>query len=243
MEYMICNNDTSAIELYHYGIKGQKWGIRRFQDARGRLTKLGRERYGSNTKRLGRKAYSHAKEMAYLKKQSDLRYKKLVGKQAKAEAKADKNSNNPRKEINSLLKAKKYRDLAKIEKSIGNSLTKEYKESMKAAKKYGSAKLSHKVSNMSIKDAERKWKGQTIARQSLWNAAMLGLMGGGIVPVGIFKTGVNQRWIANRTNDIADFRNNKSTVADIKKVKNDYKKSKKAYKNANITVLDGSKTR
>lgn len=97
---------------------------------------------------------------------------------------------------------------------------------------------------MTIKDAELRWKGETLARQSLLNAAMLGLMGGGIVPVGIFKIGVNPLWVMNRTNDIADSRNNKSTVvADINKVKNNYKTSKKRYKNANITTLDGSKMR
>ena len=33
-------------ELYHHGIKGQKWGVRRFQDATtGTLTKAGRQRY------------------------------------------------------------------------------------------------------------------------------------------------------------------------------------------------------
>lgn len=31
-------------ELYHHGIKGQKWGVRRFQDKKGRLTAAGKER-------------------------------------------------------------------------------------------------------------------------------------------------------------------------------------------------------
>lgn len=34
-------------ELKHYGIKGQKWGRRRFQNNDGSLTPAGRERYGS----------------------------------------------------------------------------------------------------------------------------------------------------------------------------------------------------
>lgn len=34
-----------ANELYHHGIKGQRWGIRRFQNSDGSLTSAGRARY------------------------------------------------------------------------------------------------------------------------------------------------------------------------------------------------------
>jgi len=35
-------------ELYHYGTKGQKWGIRRYQNPDGTLTEEGKKRYGYN---------------------------------------------------------------------------------------------------------------------------------------------------------------------------------------------------
>lgn len=35
-------------ELYHFGIKGQKWGIRRFQNPDGSLTAAGKARYGKS---------------------------------------------------------------------------------------------------------------------------------------------------------------------------------------------------
>lgn len=35
-------------ELYHHGIKGQKWGVRRFQNKNGSLTTAGRKRYNDN---------------------------------------------------------------------------------------------------------------------------------------------------------------------------------------------------
>ena len=39
--------DTCDIEdLYHHGVKGQKWGIRRYQNDDGTLTLEGRKRYG-----------------------------------------------------------------------------------------------------------------------------------------------------------------------------------------------------
>ena len=37
-------------ELYHHGIKGQKWGLRRFQNADGTLTSAGRQRYNVDSK-------------------------------------------------------------------------------------------------------------------------------------------------------------------------------------------------
>lgn len=40
-----------SAELYHYGVKGQKWGVRRYQYADGTLTPAGKKRYsnGSNS--------------------------------------------------------------------------------------------------------------------------------------------------------------------------------------------------
>jgi len=38
-------------ELYHYGIKGQRWGVRRFQNEDGSLTAAGRERYSKEERK------------------------------------------------------------------------------------------------------------------------------------------------------------------------------------------------
>lgn len=50
--------------LYHHGIKGQKWGERRFQNEDGSLTEAGRKRYGimerlqlGRANKFGKKAY------------------------------------------------------------------------------------------------------------------------------------------------------------------------------------------
>lgn len=42
-DYVLCSE-----ELYHHGIKGQKWGVRRFENEDGTLTPEGKIRYGRN---------------------------------------------------------------------------------------------------------------------------------------------------------------------------------------------------
>lgn len=37
-------------ELYHHGVKGQKWGVRRYQNEDGTLTEEGKQRYGTGYK-------------------------------------------------------------------------------------------------------------------------------------------------------------------------------------------------
>lgn len=36
-------------ELYHHGIKGMRWGVRRYQNKDGSLTPQGKKKYGKNT--------------------------------------------------------------------------------------------------------------------------------------------------------------------------------------------------
>lgn len=43
-------------ELYHHGIKGQKWGVRRYQNADGSLTAEGIKKYGADNQKNRKKA-------------------------------------------------------------------------------------------------------------------------------------------------------------------------------------------
>ncbi len=50
--------------LEHYGVQGQKWGIRRFQNKDGTLTELGKKRYGSEKMQ----AYKESERNRFIKK-------------------------------------------------------------------------------------------------------------------------------------------------------------------------------
>lgn len=50
-------------ELKHYGIKGMKWGVRRFQNSDGSLTAEGRKRYSSEDYKNAQKKVDKGKAM------------------------------------------------------------------------------------------------------------------------------------------------------------------------------------
>lgn len=56
-------------ELYHFGIKGQRWGVRRFQNPDGSLTPAGKARYGKSLYDEYSKNEYHSKTASDITKQ------------------------------------------------------------------------------------------------------------------------------------------------------------------------------
>ena len=110
-------------QLYHFGIKGQKWGVRRFQNSDGSLTstgrrKLGQRKDGTLTKRgrLNVAKNQYANEKGYSKPKAGVRIKR-----AKIGSKEHMDM------IKGRLTNKKSRDIGKISEGIRKSQNAEKK--------------------------------------------------------------------------------------------------------------------
>lgn len=83
MAYIIING-----ELYHHGIKGQRWGIRRYQNPDGSLTNAGRARY------LGSESFHRGPTIKELQKDPDVKKRQEEVRKARKDLQAAKDEWN-----------------------------------------------------------------------------------------------------------------------------------------------------
>ena len=126
-------------ELYHHGIKGQKWGIRRYQNEDGTLTVAGKRRYGSIENfnnamdyKNAKKEYSKAFDRAYnrsleaysiSKKRRDANEKRWEDVHDKINSLDE--AKRKYKETNKAFKDKKSKERKRASRAISNERAKE----------------------------------------------------------------------------------------------------------------------
>lgn len=119
-------------ELYHWGIKGMKWGQRRYQNKDGSLTKAGKKRYAQEEAKLkDREKFIKGREKAAS------RQAKLNSKKAELDAREDalKGKKKPNSNDESTNKPKSMRDMS-------NDELREYTTRMQLEKQYLDAQKS-----------------------------------------------------------------------------------------------------
>lgn len=90
--YVLTSNGgfISQNELYHHGIKGMKWGIRRFQNEDGSLTSAGKKRYDDGStgsdKRVSSNSDSKTPRKGLIQKRKDTLTERYISKGYKPEA-------------------------------------------------------------------------------------------------------------------------------------------------------------
>ena len=94
---MVCIN-----ELYHHGIKGQRWGIRRYQNPDGTYTEAGLKRLHKKDVRWAKRNYNKLYKKTYKKSKKEFnRYlKKELDKRLSREAKNGRQSRRYMNEYN-----------------------------------------------------------------------------------------------------------------------------------------------
>lgn len=122
MMRLVSNEDYIA----HHGIKGQKWGVRRFRNEDGSLTSLGQRRYAKDSKELQR-----------LQKKSD----KQADKVSKRSAKLARYSRRPRWLMDDGITANKAKRVDRAKRRYESTMKKAENLYKKMESRYSSEKM------------------------------------------------------------------------------------------------------
>jgi len=134
MERKYITNEWRSYELYHHGILGMKWGIRRFQNKDGSLTAAGRKRYNVDISKAendvseAKREYSEALEK-YKQNRTPENEKNLIRAAKNINYKKEDLATEKTKEKMNLEKGSKSKHRLKLEEEYRNKgMTKEEAE-------------------------------------------------------------------------------------------------------------------
>lgn len=160
---------TYSNSLSHHGVRGQKWGIRRYQNEDGTLTDEGKRRYGSLEGRT-RRAYAKVFEL------NEKTYRKFGNKTLASMNKQAKNRQRKLADMADKRKAEKYND------DGSRRYSKEVRK--KLGKNKAPMNVGEKVLNVAsmgayqaIKGAEMRYQGQSEKSRKNVSGGSLALRG------------------------------------------------------------------
>lgn len=110
-------------ELYHYGVKNQKWGIRRWQNEDGTLTAAGREHYGIGSGNANKEARGYKRAL----NQMEIARAKDVAEDIRYTERANR-ARNEYGEKSNRETAKSYKDSIKAQDAATKKLLDEIKK-------------------------------------------------------------------------------------------------------------------
>lgn len=113
-------------ELYHYGVKGMKWGVRRYQNKDGTLTAAGKAKFGNDiTQRKVRHVRKQVQAGLDSKTIDMTPYNKKVNKEM-LKTKEHKDMERARKQLESLYKDAEKQGYSRDQVVLGPTLAKHY---------------------------------------------------------------------------------------------------------------------